>query len=155
MMSSNTGIETSSVGTLKHPAPERVLVAAILAALRSTPALRASLGAGIHDDPPAAPRAPYLLVGQTEARPCGGSSTPGGPDAMEVVLTLSLITPLDRADEARSLAATVREVLHDAPLVLDLWRLVSLRVVFVDVCRATDGRTVLGMVRLRSVLEPL
>ena len=137
------------------PDPDRALVAAVIAALRAAPALTAALGANLYDDPPATPVAPYLLVGRTEAVPYGGAPPSGAAEATEVVLTLTVVSRFDGAEEARGVAASVRSILHDAPLILDGWRLVNLRVVFVDVCRGADGRTVLGVVRLRAVVEPL
>ena len=135
--------------------PDRALVAAVITTLRAAPTLTARVGAGIVDDPQASPPAPYVLVGRTEARPWGGAPASGSAEAVELTLTLTAVSRFDGHEEARAIAGVLRSLLHDAALTLDGWRLANLRVVFVDVYRAADGRTVLGVARLRAVVEPL
>jgi hypothetical protein len=131
------------------------LGAAISAALSADPALSLIIAGRIYDAAPPAATAPYLVIGRHEIRPLGGTAPAGSAEAQEIVLTLSILSQAEGLAEARSAAAAVRAVLHNARLTLDGWRLVQLRVVFVDVYRGADGRTALGLVRLRAAVEPL
>jgi hypothetical protein len=108
----------------------------------------------VFDAPPSQETAPYLVLGRSEIRPLGGSPPAGAGEAQEIVLTLSLLSSSDGLEEAKAAAAATRDVLHNAKLALDGWRLIQLRVVFVDVYRGADGRTALGLVRLRAAVEP-
>lgn len=131
------------------------LSAAIFAALSADPALSLIIAGRIFDAAPPAATAPYLVIGRHEIRPLGGTAPAGSAEAQEIVMTLSLLSQAEGLAEARSAAAATRAVLHNARLVLDSWRLIVLRVVFVDVYRGADGRTALGLVRLRAAVEPL
>ena len=130
------------------------LGAAIIAALSSDPALSLVIAGRVFDAPPSQETAPYLVLGRSEIRPLGGSPPAGAGEAQEIVLTLSLLSSSDGLEEAKAAAAATRDVLHNAKLALDGWRLIQLRVVFVDVYRGADGRTALGLVRLRAAVEP-
>lgn len=133
--------------------PDRALIAAVMSALLSAPSVAALIGPAVYDEPPSPAAPPYLLIGRSETTPYGDPPPPGAAGAVAQVLTLTVVSTFGGLEEARAIGAAVRAVLHDAPLVLDGWRLVSLRVVFVDTCRAADGHTILGLVRLRAVTE--
>ena len=135
--------------------PDRALVASLLTTLSNAPLLAGLTGAAVHDQPPAVPAYPYLLIGRTESRPVGGRAPDGAAAAVEHVLTLTALSRFEGSEEARAIAAAVRATLHNARLPLDGWNLVSLRVVFVDIYHGTDGITVLGLIRVRAVTEPL
>ena len=130
------------------------LDAAITSALSTDPALSLLVGGRIYDVPPGKAIAPYLVIGRSEIRPLGGTPPAGAGEAQEIVLTLSLLSSSDGLEEAKAAAAATRDVLHNARLTLDGWRLIQLRVVFVDVYRGADGRTALGLIRLRAAVEP-
>ena len=135
--------------------PDRALVAALASALINAPLLAALTGSAVYDEPPAQPAYPCLQIGRTESRPVGGRAPDGQDGALEHVLTLTALSRFDGSEEARAIAAAVRATLHNAALPLDGWGLVSLRVVYVDICRGADGHTVMGLIRLRAVTEPL
>ena len=131
------------------------LGAAITAALSADPSLALIIAGRIYDAAPPAATAPYLVIGGHEVRPLGGTPPAGSAEAQEIVLTLSILSQAEGLAEAKAAAAATRDVLHNARLTLVGWRLVQLRVVFVDVYRGADGRTALGLVRLRAAVEPL
>ena len=133
-------------------APEGALCAAVVARLKAEPALAAWLGspARVYAETPAQPTFPLLVVGRTQSRPVPAD---GGGD--EHRLTLTCVSRYGGAAEARALTAAVRTTLDDAPLALDGRRLVTLRVTYADVFRGSDGKSVLGVLRLRAVTEPL
>lgn len=112
------------------------------------------IGGRIYDAPPRKAISPYLVIGRHEIRPLGGTPSSGAGEAQEIVLTLSILSQAEGLAEARDTAAATRNALHNARLTLDGWRLVQMRVVFVDVYRGADGLTCLGLVRLRAAVEP-
>lgn len=136
---------------------ERALTAALLARLRANPGVAASgVGPRVHDQPPADPGYPYLVLGRSDARPFGGGDGEGAPDeGMEITLTVTCVSRFPGTEEAKGVNAAVRACLHDAGFALTDWRLVNLRVVFGDVFRASDWRSTYGVTRLRAVVEPL
>ena len=93
------------------------------------------IGGRIYDAPPRKAISPYLVIGRHEIRPLGGTPSAGAGEAQEIVLTLSILSQAEGLAEARDTAA-------------------AMRVVFVDVYRGADGRTCLGLVRLRAAVEP-
>jgi len=135
--------------------PDRALVAALDSALTTAPLLAPLTGAAVYDAPPPQPVYPCLLIGRTESQPVGGRAPDGQAGALEHVLTLTVLSRFPGSEEARAIAAAVRATLHNAALPLDGWGLVSLRVVFTDIYLAADGVTVMGLVRVRAVTEPL
>jgi hypothetical protein len=134
-------------------APERALVAAVVSALRAAPAVSALVARRIWDEPPIGAIAPYVLTQGVQSLPWGGTPPPGQAEGVEMALSLTVVSNFGGAEEARAVVSAIRSALHDAPLSLDGWRLVNLRVAFTDIVRAADGRTTLGLVRLRAVVE--
>jgi|SRR5690606_10359860 hypothetical protein len=130
--------------------PENALVAAVIARLKADPAVSALVGARVWDQPAEDADFPQLLVGRSESRPVDADG--GG---VEQVLTLSGVSRFEGAEEARAIAAAVRACLHHAPLEPAGLRLVSLRVVYVDVFRGADHRRTYAVIRLRAVTEQL
>ena len=57
------------------------------------------------------------------------------------------------SEEARADTAAVVAAVDEAELVLDGSRLAGMRVVFVDVFRGADLKTVYGLVHVRAVVE--
>ena len=131
---------------------ESALVEAVAARLKAEPALAALLGspARVHDAAPAQPTYPYVTVSRTESRPLNGDG--GGAEHR---LTLTSVSQYGGVEEARALTAALREALDEAELGLEGHRLVSLRVAYADVFRASDMKSVLGLLRLRAVTEPV
>jgi hypothetical protein len=130
--------------------PERSLAAALIARLRAEPAL-ADLQGRVYDEPPSRPDYPYLSIGRSQTRLLAGEVEEG----MEHVLTLTVVSRYGGAEEAKRLSAAAGEALDDQPLTLTDHRLVGMRVAFKDVFRASDWRSVYGVIRLRAVTEPL
>lgn len=128
------------------------LLKALLAHLRADPALPPLLGdpPRVHDQPPAEPDHPHVLVGRAGAKPFGGLEGEG----TEHGLTLTCVSRFDGSEEARAVVAALWARLHNAPLTLEGHRLVSLRVVYSDVFRGPEGQPVFGLLRLRAVTEP-
>ncbi len=135
---------------------ERALAAALLARLRADPGVAAAnIGPRVHDQPPADPGYPYLVLGRSDVRPFGGGDGEGAEaEGLEIALTLTCVSRFQGTEEAKAVNAAVRACLHDAAVPLTDWRLVNLRTVFSDVFRASDWRSTYGVVRLRAVVEP-
>ena len=131
---------------------ESELVAAVTARVKAAPALATFLGdpARVYDAVPAQPTYPYVTVARSESRPVNADG--GGTEHR---LTLTSVSQYGGVEEARALTAALREVLEDAALALDGHRLVTLRVAYADVFRGSDLKSVLGLLRLRAVTEPL
>ena len=132
--------------------PERALQRALIDTLRADAGLKALLGdpARIWDEPPKPAPYPHLLIGRSESRPVAAD---GG--ATEHVITLTCRSDYGGAEEAKAVTAAVRAALHDQAPALEGHRVVTLRVTYVDVFRASDWLRTLGVVRLRAVTEPM
>ena len=131
---------------------ESALTAAVAERLKATPALAELLGqpARVYDAAPAQPTYPYVTVSRSESRPVNADG--GGTEHR---LTLTSVSQYGGVAEARALTAALREALEDAAPALDGHRLVTLRVAYADVFRGSDLKSVLGLLRLRAVTEPL
>lgn len=131
--------------------PERALQAAILARLRGTAALRAWLGESVraYDEPPDDPVLPYVALSRCSSAPLRGEGA-----GLEHRITLTCLSDYRGSEEAKAVVGLVREALDEAALPLEGARLVSLRVTYSDVFRASDWRTTFGVVRMRAVTEP-
>ncbi|CAN5340180.1 hypothetical protein BH09PSE2_BH09PSE2_03450 [soil metagenome] len=133
--------------------PERALIATLIAHLCAAPALNADLGdpPRVYDEPPDRPTYPYLSIGRAQSTPRGGDASEG----VEQVLTLTVVSRYGGTEEAHRIKDALRTLLDDARLTLNGHRLVSLQVRFADVFRASDWRSIYGVIRLRAVTEPL
>ena len=131
---------------------ESALAAAVIERLKAEPELAAFLGspARVYDAAPAQPTYPYAAVSRSESRPLKADG--GGAEHR---LTLTSVSQYGGVEEARALTALLRAALDDAWLTLDGHRLVTLRVAYADVFRGSDLKSVLGLLRLRAVTEPL
>jgi hypothetical protein len=127
------------------------LRAAIHEALAADGALTALLGgANVYDEPPKAAVFPYVTLG--EARTLDFAA---GDDAGEEhQLTLHVWSRQGGHREAHLVTGAVMQALDDAPLALELHRLVNLRFALADVRREADGRTYHALLRFRAVTEP-
>lgn len=129
--------------------PERALQAAMISRLRAEPALTAALGGTrVYDEPPEDPVYPYVAVGRMESRPLKADG--GG---LEHRVTLTCVSRFGGVEEAKAAVGAARLSLDDAFLDLEGHRLVSLQATYSDVFRASDFRTVFGVLRFRAVTE--
>lgn len=131
---------------------ERVLVAAVRAALLADAGVKALLGdpARIYDDAPEGVAFPYVTLGRVESRPADAAGT----QAIEHALTLHVWSRYGGRAEALDIIAALRAVLHNSPLTLAGYRLILLYASFADVFRSGDAQTTHGVLRLRAVTEP-
>jgi hypothetical protein len=129
------------------------LQSALLSFLRGQGALTERLGspARVYDELPEQVDYPYVAFGRTSVQAIGGI----GPDVTEQTLNLLCVSRFGGTEEAKAIAGLLRGLLDDAELALDEQHFVSLRVVFVDVFRASDFRTIYALLRLRAVSEAL
>lgn len=127
--------------------------AALLAYLRGQASLTARLGAPVrvYDELPEQVVYPYVTFGRTSAQAIGGI----GPEVTEQTLNLLCVSRFGGTEEAKAIAGLLRGLLDGAELSLAGQHFVSLRVVFVDVFRAPDQRTIYALVRVRAVSESL
>lgn len=129
------------------------LQSALLGFLRGQASLTETLGSPVrvYDELPEPVDYPYVTFGRTSVQAIGGI----GPDVTEQTLNLLCVSRFGGTEEAKAIAGLLRGVLDDAELALDGQHFVSLRVVFVDVFRASDFRTIYALLRLRAVSESL
>lgn len=124
---------------------------AIHARLIADTAMLALLGAPrIYDDVPRQPTFPYVAYGQSTVR----DWSTGTDDAHEHIITLHVWTRASGRKPAHEISSAVEVALDQQALILDGYRLISLRHEFSDVRREADGETWRGIVRLRAVTEP-
>jgi len=131
--------------------PELALQKAVIACLRTDTGLSALVGARVHDQPPEDRIYPMVTLTRAEVRPWGGVDGEG----TEHVLTLTVTSRFEGTEEAKAIIAAIRVALDNPALTLDGHRLVNLRCAFCDVFRAADWRSVIGVARVRAVVEPL
>lgn len=131
--------------------PLRALQKGVLDYLKGQASLSVWLGAPVrvYDEVPHEPVYPYLRLGRVEARPIGGIEA----EATEQVLTLTAVSRFAGTEEARAIAAELRQLLDQASLTLEGQHVVSVRVTYVDVFRSSDRYSIHGLVRLRVVSE--
>lgn len=125
------------------------LQAAMMAALKSDPALVALTGGRIHDGAPQGAALPYVALADAAALDWDTASEEG----TEHFATLVTRSDAGGRRQALEIIGAVVAVLDEADLPLDGHRLVNLRVEAADTRRETDERTWRGRVRLRAVTE--
>ena len=125
--------------------------AALIAYLRGQASLTAWLGdpVRVYDQLPKRVMYPYVTFGRVRTQSIGGI----GPEVTEQVVNLLCVSRYAGTGEVKAMAAELRALLDEVELGIEGQRLVSLRVAYVDVFRATDYRTIYGVVRLRVVSE--
>lgn len=131
--------------------PVLELQAALIAWLRGQGVLQTWLGDPVrfYDQLPQAVEYPYVTFGRVTAQSIGGL----GAEVTEQTLNLLCVSRHAGTEEVKAMAGALRELLDGAELSVAGQHLVSLRVVFVDVFRAADNRTIYGVVRIRAVSE--
>ena len=131
--------------------PTRALQEAVFSALSADAALTALIGAGqIHDGPPRNAAAPYVHLGEINARDWSTSTEAG----TEIVFAVVAWSRLPGRSEALAIAERVREVLDDAALALVGHRLVNLRHISTETARADKPEGRRAVVRFRAAVEP-
>ncbi|RZJ20357.1 MAG: DUF3168 domain-containing protein, partial [Brevundimonas sp.] len=91
-----------------------------------------------------------LLIGRSESR-----SLPAEGGAIEHLLTLTVVSRFQGAEEAKAAAAAIRSRLGDAPPGADGIRIASLGVRFTDVWRSPTGPRTYAVMRVRAVTEEI
>lgn len=129
---------------------ELALQKALIAHLKADAAVQALLGERVWDTPPASAGYPHLHISRSESRPVNADG--GG---LEHLLTLTIISSFQGAEEAKAAMAAVRARLTDAVLEADAFRTVSLGVRFTDVWRSPTGPRTYAVLRVRAVTEEL
>ena len=106
-------------------------------------------GAEIYDGAPRNAAAPYVHLGEATQRDWSTATEAGA----EVVFEIVAWSRESGRSQALRVAERVRELLHDAAVSLDGWRLVSLRHLTTETQRAEkpDGRR--AVLRFRAALE--
>ena len=129
----------------------RAVQKALLMRLRARASLQARLGvpARIYDELPGEPVTPYVAIGRVQVRDIGGVG--GAVD--EQVLSLHCVSRFGGTEEVKAIIADLRDALQDVALAVDGGHVVSVGVIFADVFRAADLRSVYGVVRVRIVVE--
>jgi hypothetical protein len=123
---------------------------AVFAALGADAGLVALLGgANIFDGAPRNAAAPYVHLGEVEARDWSTATDAG----VEIVFTVVAWSRQAGRAEALAIAERVRAVLHDAELVVDGWRLVNLRHLATATERLEKPEGRRAVVRFRAVME--
>ena len=126
------------------------LVKATIAWLAEDEGLAGMLGqpARIWAQPPQNPAYPHLLIGRSEGR-----DVPADGCGVEHLMTLTCVSTVAGAEEARAIVAAVRARLGDAVLAADGVRTVSVRMTFAEVFRTADFRRTCAVMRVRAVTE--
>lgn len=123
---------------------------AIYDALRADPALKALIGdpPRVYDCPPERAVFPFVVFGDARE-----SRIPGTDGLIEHDLRISVHSRYEGRREVEDILAALLDLLEDAALDLDGWRLVSLASVSLDITRRADTDAHHGLLRLRAVTE--
>ena len=126
------------------------LVKAIIGWLAGDAGLAGLLGQPMRvwDQPPEGSAFPHLLIGRSESRDVAADGC-----GVEHLMTLTCVSKVAGAEEARAVVAAVRERLGNAVLEADGVRTVTVRVTFADVFRTADFRRTYAVMRVRAVTE--
>ena len=130
----------------------RALQTAVYASLMADAGVKAEIGdpARIYDAPPVDAIFPYLTIGETKTRPLTGID-----GAVEHDVRLYAYSKYAGRLEIKRIMGAVYDALHDAPLQPQDHHLISLRFVFNDAFRRTDGVTYQAVSRFRAVTQPI
>jgi hypothetical protein len=125
---------------------------AIRAALIADPALSGLLGgAFVFDEAPRGAALPYVAFGDSQTRDWSTATDRG----IEQFLPLNIWSQQRGLAEALTIAARVTDLLDDAALALDGWRLVNLRLVASETKREANGRLARASLRFRAAMEQI
>jgi hypothetical protein len=122
---------------------------AIFAALGANAALAALIGARVFDHAPANVAFPYITFGRTSVYDWS-TATEGGT---EQLFTLHVWSKGKGKKEALEIMELARQTLHDAPLELEGYSLVNLRLEFSEARYDDRNEAQHGLLRFRAVVE--
>ena len=129
----------------------RALQEAVFAELSTDAALEALLGGEkVFDGAPRNAEAPYVHLGEFSTRDWSTSTEAG----MEILFAVVVWSRTPGRSEGLLVADRVVELLHDAALALDGFRLVNLRHVATETARVEKPEGRRAVVRFRAVIEP-
>ncbi len=127
-----------------------MLQEAVFEALGADAALIALLGgAHVFDGAPRNAEAPYVHLGESEARDWSTATEAG----TEISFAVVAWSRQPGRTEALAIAERVRAVLHEAALAVDGYRLVNLRHVATETARNEKPEGRRAVVRFRAVVE--
>jgi hypothetical protein len=130
----------------------RALQEAVYAALIADGDLEDLLGgAKVFDGAPRNAAAPYVHLGEVSARDWSTATEAG----VEIVFSVVAWSRQPGRSEAIAIAERVRELLHEAALVLDGWRLVNLRHLVTETERVAKPEGRRAVVRFRAAIEAM
>jgi hypothetical protein len=128
----------------------RALQEAVYAALIADGDLEDFLGGPkVFDGAPRNAAAPYVHLGEITARDWSTATEAG----VEIVFSVVAWSRQPGRSEALAIAERVRELLHEAALVLDGWRLVTLRHLVTETERVAKPEGRRAVVRFRATVE--
>jgi Protein of unknown function (DUF3168) len=132
-------------------APSRALQEAVSAALSADATLAALLGgANVFDGAPRNQPAPYVHLGELNARDWS-TATEAGTEISFAVVAWSRTAG---RSEGLAIADRVVALLHDAALTLDGYRLVNLRHLSTETARVEKPEGRRAVARFRAAVEP-
>jgi hypothetical protein len=130
--------------------PARALQEAVFEALAADAELEGLLGgAKIFDGAPRNAEAPYVHLGEMNARDWSTATEAG----VEIVFAVVAWSRAPGRSEALAIAERVRAALHEAALALAGWRLVNLRHMATETARAEKPEGRRAVVRFRAAME--
>ena len=128
----------------------RALQEAVFSALAGDAALAALIGgAHVYDGAPRNAEAPYVHLGEINARDWSTATEAGAEIEFEVVAW----SRAPGQSETLAVAERVRVLLHDAALALAGWRLVNLRHIATETARVGKPEGRRATARFRAVVE--
>lgn len=104
----------------------------------------------IYDQPPQDPVFPYLTFGPSQSRFIDAQDAP----AQEHEFTLHMWSRYRGRREVREFIGFLASAIESGTPVMTDFRMVSVRPLFIDVFRMSDGLTTHGVLRLKAVTEP-
>jgi hypothetical protein len=104
----------------------------------------------VYDHAPQSEPYPFITLGQSAVR----DWSTGTEDGAEHNLTLHVWSRSGGKKQVQEIIETIKDVLHDQPLMLSDHHLVNLRHEFSEARLDPDGDTFHGIVRYRAVTEP-
>lgn len=133
--------------------PDLCAASGLHQALNNDPALALLLGtpARLYDQAPEDPIYPYLTYGTARCEDIGGDESP----LTAHIMTLHLWSRYGGRAEMLDLMAAMRGAVENSGAYFSDCHLVSANVLYTDIFRANDGRTLHGVMRLALRLEPM
>lgn len=129
----------------------QALIEAVHTRLSSNPYIQAVLGAvpRLYDAAPEDPAYPYLTYGAMRAEDISGDETPLSAHT----LNLHVWSRYSGRKEAVQIIGLVSQALETEPVSLDGAKLISANVVYTDIFKTPDARTLHGILRINFVVQ--